>query len=201
MFFEYQEYYFYGIVKRKIYISTILVGFTAPSFKSIYAKRLHYTENDLFHSILRAPNRYHIVSVICNTYDNTQLHTFCVLIQFPIICSQTRCDTNFVKASSNCDVRRHTNKRPGSTDTFILLFAAADTYTVPRAYYNAHDILFKSWWWLFCYKCIFTMNYFGKLINTWQGHLQIAAIPPTIIIKYTTFYIILCYVWSIQCFK
>jgi len=113
------------------------MGYTTPSFKSIYAKRLHYTENDLLHSILRAPNRYHIVSVICNRYiyiyENTQLHTFCVLRRpahtVSYYCSQTRRDTNFVKASSNCDVRRQTNKRPDSADTFILLYAAADVRT------------------------------------------------------------------------
>lgn len=93
-FLEYQEYYFYEIVKRKIYISTntYLVGYTTPSFKSIYAKRLHYTENDLLHSILRAPNRYHIVSVICNRYIYTTTHNYTHFvysdgphIQFPII--------------------------------------------------------------------------------------------------------------------
>jgi hypothetical protein len=73
------------------------------------------------------------------TTTRNYTHVLCVLRRpahtASYYCSRTRRDTNFVMASSNCDVRRQTNKRPDSADAFIVICRCLYAYdTAPQAY-------------------------------------------------------------------
>jgi hypothetical protein len=150
----YREYYFYGTAKRKMYIlytSAYTLRYTTSRVRAIYANDCIIRKTTYFVPFcgrligiaycIGNNMQYTKTTTTTTTATTTRnyTHVLCVLRRpahtASYYCSRTRRDTNFVMASSNCDVRRQTNKRPDSADAFIVICRCLYAYdTAPQAY-------------------------------------------------------------------